>query len=1249
MEQFTAYIPADRRHAMALGESLPERSAGTALFADVSGFTALTEALVRSLGPKRGADELAQQLNRVYDALIAEVNNYGGAVLSFAGDAITCWFDEGGRPKTADHSSTVRDSEISGQQSAVGDRPSASLRAAACALALQATMAPFASIPIAGAGTASLAIKVGLASGPVRRFLVGDPAIQTIDVLAGDTLRRMTEAEHRAASGEVLADTATTAALGDRALVAEWREDRETGERYALLTGLAAPVPAAPWPDMPDGAVNDAAARPWLLPPVYERLRGGMGEFLTELRPAAALFLRFGGIDYDGDSLAREKLDAFILWAQRILRAYDSYILQLAIGDKGSFLYATFGAPIAHEDDTIRAVMAALELREPRFDFLGPVQVGVSQGSCRTGAYGGATRRTYGVLGDEVNMAARLMQAAPGGQALVSEGVRRATGERFTWEALPPFSVKGKARPVTAYRLIGVNHATIRLHEPRYALPMVGRQPELALVLERLGLAMAGQGQVVGISAEAGMGKSRLVAEVVQAAWQRSLTVYGGECQSYGTNTPYLAWQNIWRSFFGLDPATDPDGQIGSLRIALARIDADLLPQLPVLGPVLGLPIPDNELTAGFDARLRKTALESLLVSCLAARSAELPLLIVLEDCHWLDALSHDLLEVVGRAAGAMSILVLMVYRPPQLPRLLAPRVADLPHFRELRLDSLVPEEVAALVRLKLGQFMGDVASVPTELVERVNARAQGNPFYVEELLNYLRDQGIDPREAAALVRTELPASLQSLILSRIDRLSESQQSLIKVASVVGRLFRATVLWGVASFYGQQELVRRELEQLSALELTPLDTPDPELTYLFKHVVTQEVTYESLPYATRAALHGQIAEHLERAAQGRDQPVDLLAFHYDRSENLLKRREYLLRAGAAAQAIYANPAALDYFRRALPLLEGRPRAELLLRLGAVLELVGEWAEATAHYGAALELATALGEPILLGQAEVALGELLRKRGEYEGARERYGRARAAFAAAGDRAGQARTISCDGSLAYQQGDLAGARRRFEECLEIRRLLDDQSEQAKALNNLGVVAWSEGAYAEARGFYERSLAIKRAENNKWAVANSLNNLSLLAQDQGDGQQARAAAEEAVALLREVGDRWALASALHVLGTVVVAQSDYPAGAAHYAEALRISHMLGDRYTTAYLLEDTGILAAQLGQPERALRLLAAAEALREAIGAPRKAQEQSRVDEAAALARETLTPAEAAAAASQGRALNTVLAVEEALQI
>jgi adenylate cyclase len=1258
MESPQTYIPTDRRLAIAQGVDLPEQDTGAALFADISGFTPLTELLVRALGPQRGAEELPRQLNLVYDALIVETDRYGGSVIGFSGDAITCWFSEAFEPgniQTLGRSSVeaVADSSVETadrSDSQTLQRSSAALRAAACALAIQQAMAPFASIEIAGAGQVSLGIKVAVTVGPARRFVIGDPQIQRIDALAGATIARLAAAEHQAERGDVMIDEACVMALGEAAVLSGWRADEESGLRFAMLERLSVAVEPTPWPSDDQIALSPEQVRPWLLPPVFERLSSGMGEFLTELRPAVALFLRFGGIDYDGDASAGAQLDSYIIWAERVLERYGGFLLQLTIGDKGSYFYAAFGAPLTHEDNATRAALAALALlaTPPELAYVGAVQIGVSQGRMRTGAYGGATRRTYGVLGDDVNMAARLMQAAPPGQIYVSAEARKPTQDAFIWWRLAPIRVKGKSQPIILHRLLEAQERrTIRLQAPRYALPMIGRAEELATITQLLEVASAGVGQIVGVTAEAGVGKSRLVAEVIRIAQARGAVAFGGECQAYGTNTSYLVWRTIWRAFFGVDQAQSSETQIATLERELSQIDAALLARLPLLGAVLNLDIPDSELTAGLDAKLRRSSLEALLITCLLARAAETPLLIVLEDAHWLDSLSHDLLEAIGRAISGSAVLLLIAYRPPQVEQRLALRVSKMTHFTEVSLGALAQAEIEQLLRSKLANLYGPEVEALPALIEQVSTRAQGNPFYVEELLNYLHDRGIDPRDTLAITQAELPASLHGLILSRIDQLSENQKVLIKVASVIGRLFRASMLWGVFRSFGDADRLRNDLDILSQVDLTPLDTPDPELMYLFKHVMTQEVAYESLPFATRAVLHDQIGLQIEHSyAENIDQAIDLLAFHFSRTENIPKQRTYLLRAGELAQADYANPAALSYYERVMPLLDGAERAGVLLRVGQVHEHTGQWDAADSNYQQALALAEESADVRLQQQCQIALGELRRRQGGYAEAAQRYSAAQGLAEQIDDQAGIAKALICLGTLATQQGDYVSARERYGRSMAIRQALDDQLNIANVLNNLCIVAYYEGDYPQARALQEQSLGIRRTLRNKWALANSLNNLGAILSDQGDLALARQHLDEAIGIQREIGDPAAIALTLHSLANLERTRGTYDAAVRFYHESIMINMRIGDRWTATQAIEDLAWLAALQEDAERALRLAGAASAARAAMGAPLAPGDQARLDAALAPARQALGD-QAASVWEAGQSLTFEQAAELAL--
>jgi predicted ATPase/class 3 adenylate cyclase len=1165
-----AYIPGDRRLALAGGLEMPNRVQGAALFADISGFTTLTEALVEELGRQRGVEELTASLNDVFHALIAELHRYGGDVIYFSGDAVTCWIDEDD-----------------------------GTRATACALAMQSTIDRVGRLVTPAGSSVRVELKVAVAVGHARRFLVGDPGIQLIDVLAGQLIDTLAAAEHVAERGEVVLAASAREALGARVETGDERLDEE-GERCWVVERLTVPVDDAPLPLL-DGPLDDDLVAEWLLPPVYERMRTGRGELLAELRPAIPVFVRFGGIDFDADD-AVPKLDEFVTQAQRVFADQGGNLLQLTVGDKGAYLYGVFGSPVAHEDDAVRAMTTALALRDLESQTAATgIQIGVAHGRLRSGTYGHDLRRTFVCLGDAVNLAARLMSAAGPGEVYVADSVRHAAGDAFLWETRESFTPKGKAEAVTPHALLGAT-GRAPLREIRHRLPMFGRAEDLAHLLTRLDDSVGGAGRIVGIAAEAGVGKSRLVAELVRVARRRGELVVVGECQAAGATTAYFAWREIWRMLFGLSDDAPEEAQVARVEAELRAVDPSLVARTPLLEPVLGLTLRDNELTAALDAKVRKTSLESLLVTFLRARAAHRPIVIVLDDCHWLDELSRDLLVEVCRAISSERVLVLLGYRPHS-------DIGDsfgietLPYFEERPLTLLGKDEIAHLITAKVGQILGGGTTPPEALISLVARRAEGNPFYVEELVNYLAGTNVDLDDETAVANVELPDSLYTLILSRIDTLAERPRSTLKVASVLGRSFRAAPLPEVYPELGGAEHVAESLDVLRSADLVSLDV-EAEGSYLFRHVVAQEVAYESIPYAIRTSLHESTARVIEH--EGPDAielQLDLLAHHYWRSENVEKKREYLGRAGAAARAAYANSAAIDYFERLATLEDGTARAGVLLDLGEVLELTGAWARAAEADEEALGVAANAADATLGARAETALAEVARKTGAFDDAQERLARARAVFDETGDDAGLGRVLHLTGTIAAQRGEYDAARERYLESLEVRERVGDRAGMASLLSNLGVVAEYEGDYPAARASHERALELRSEIGDRWAIGVSQTNLGMIAALQGNLEEARERFEDSIRLNREVGDPWMVAIGLNNLGNAARDLGDLAAARANYAASLHAYEAYDDRWALAHLLEDVGRLAAVAGEAADAVRLDRAALSLREEIGAPR----------------------------------------------
>jgi class 3 adenylate cyclase/tetratricopeptide (TPR) repeat protein len=1242
-ESLSVYIPIDRRQAIVRGEGLPDRTRGAALFADISGFTPLTNALAEELGPRRGAEELTRQLNAVYGALITEVHRYRGSVIGFSGDAITCWFDDPSASSGQAPSATLR--QGSGQGS-----DQAGLRATACALALQQAMGQFAEVATPSGQTVSLAIKVAVTAGPARRFLVGDPQRQYLDVLAGATLERMAAAEALAEKGEVVVGAEVISQLSGNVEIVEWREDVETSHRFAVISGLADQTEVAPSLDLP--TLSEEQARPWLLPPIYERLKVGRGQFLAEIRPVVALFLKFGGIDYDEDDAAGAKLDAYIRWVQSVLARYDESYLRLTVGDKGSFLFAAFGVPLVHDDDAARAVAVALELRSPPggMDFVKDVQIGLSQGRIWAGACGSSRRCAYDMMGDEVNLAARLMGKAQPGQILVSKRVADAAAKNYDFRHPRMIALKGLKDPLPIFEVLGR-----RIRPLIFTSPLLGREDELAQMEQALQAVLSGKGQVLRLEGGAGIGKSHLAAEFSERAINRGLRVVQGTCQSTSQGIAYYPWRQVLRSLLGLaeEPLAGRDlkswtgQQIAQVEALVNYTNPGWLPRLPLLGDLLDLPIPDNATTAAFDARLRQEALFALAVEMVQNWAQGQPLLLLVEDVHWMDEASLGLTLNLSRAMAKAPLLLLLVHRPPVGEG--QPLLADLnrlPYHTHLHLQELSPQGVAALVANRL---QGRPSALALTLIQ---TQAQGNPFFAVELVNalhesgalYLRDDGrwaltealfntlreanclakedgdwvLAPQAPLSAVDLGISDSVQGIVLSRIDRLPEEHKLTLKAASVVGHVFEFDLLARSHPHQPAPEALLAQMEMLQARGLIRLETPQPEPTYAFRHHITQEGVYGTLLESQRRELHGAVGQALEDL---RPEAVERLAYHYSRSAVRDKTLLYLDKAARKTQREYANETALNYYKQALELEErwewcrgqvkvlhilgrredqraaleslttapGAPGFEVAYLRGQYHEAVGEYAQAQAATERALSAARDRADVAAEAGCLARLGLIARRQGEYDEAKNWYDQALELLE--GEEAypdEKAQVLNGLGIVHREQGDFDQAKAYYEQALTMSRLSGNRRGEAQALNDLGVTAFYERNFAEALAFHRQTLEIRRTIGDRAGEGMSLYNLAQVAHDAGDFGQAEKDLLAAMAIFQTTGNRWHEVNVWNDMGILYHELGDLPTARTCLRRGLQLAQEIGDESGQAYILANLGLVTCDKGDLETAERL-------------------------------------------------------------
>lgn len=936
-----SFIPNDRRQALANGEALPERARGAVLFADISGFSALTMKLEEESGAERAAEALSFHLDRIYGVLIGEVHGYGGSVIGFSGDAVNCWFD-------------------------AGRSPQATAQALECAQSVRAKLAAL-DRPVTPSGRViEIGIKIAVTAGDARRFVVGNQSIQSVDVLAGRTLDRAAVAEQLARTNEIIAGEEVVTELGSAVSVNAWRKT-SSGERFASVSEVRTNLSV----EAPSSAVDVSrdAAEPWVLEPVRERILGGEERFVAAIKWASALFVKFSGIDYDGDDRAGEKLDHYIQWVQSVVEQYQGHLLQVTLGDKGSYLYISFGALLTHEDDPARALETAHALRHvpARLETIERTQIGVGHGKIYAGMYGSSVRRTFGALGDEVNNAALLMSRADAGEILVTNQAARAAEASFLFEPTAPILLKGRGRAEPQQRLVGKKERPVaQTLTAGSETPLVGREKEL-VTLRRAILSYIEEGRPCRLSleGEAGIGKSRLVAELIRVAGSQGATIWLGAGDGIENATPYRAWRPIFRQLFGIAPGDTTENVREKVTERLAS-EPMLHERAPLFNPVLPARLEDNHLTSEMTDELRAINTSSTLLQLLRAeQEGSSSNILIMEDAQWLDSASRALLNEV---LAELSTAVIIVTRDTASER---PNdeegpdgaVADPTAVERIVLAPLEPTDIVTLVTNRLG-----VEHLPESVSDLILERAEGNPVLAEEIALALRGMGlitIDKGRARVqassdkLAEVDLPTNVQGIVTSRLDRLPASVQLTLKVASVIGRRFSLETLVDVHPVASEASGLG---EHIASLEESGILEREGGVdgSCSFRHAVTHEAAYDMLLPNQKQEVHHAVATWLEARYADNLEPHDSrLAFHWNNAvasgrvddASVSSARFYLERVASQALSNGAYKEAIQSYDRLLEIdgtAEDRPRG--LERAHQRASWTGKLAEAHVLWG-----------------------------------------------------------------------------------------------------------------------------------------------------------------------------------------------------------------------------------------------------------------------------------------------------------
>ena len=593
-------------------------------------------------------------------------------------------------------------------------------------------------------------------------------------------------------------------------------------------------------------------------------------------------------------------------------------------GFTGDGVMAVFGAPVALEDAPLRACRAALAIRE-RLKAAGgdleakhgvrpQLRIGINTGLAVVGQVQGGAGADVTVLGDTVNVAARLQAMAEPEAVVMSEALHALVEGLVEASFVGAHQFKGKSEPQKVYRLDSIRQGATRFGAAlgRGLSAYVGREREMD-VLER-GLAEARvQLQVIDIVAEPGMGKSRLLHEFRQRIGKEQAFVLTGSCSPDGRQTPFLPFIEVVRGLFQVKVG-EAESDIGrKLEMGLTVLGLFSLENQGLLRNLLGLKPMDGAL-AGLDGVLIGLRTRDLLQSLLTARSS--PVVLLVEDLHWIDGASQEVLGKIVDGEAKLRLLILHTRRPEYEPPWREEPVAT-----TLRLEPLAAGEIRRLVQVRLG-----VEAPPEALVRLVAEKAEGNALFAEEILSFLGERGVLRTSGgkvefdANAVGGALPASVQSLLTARVDQLAPQDRSMLQAAAVIGRRFDPQLL-AVVTAVGVD--IDARLAAMQAFDLVYPETKSGD--YAFKHALVRDALFQSLLTATRVALHLRIAEEIERRSSNRlSEVAEVLAYHYDQTHDRAKAFTYLVMAGEKSFAVYSLDKSERYFEAALRLAEDDP-------------------------------------------------------------------------------------------------------------------------------------------------------------------------------------------------------------------------------------------------------------------------------------------------------------------------------------
>jgi len=1101
---------------------------GSLAFVDISGFTKLTERLARK--GRVGAEEMSDILSATFSALLAVAYADGAGLVKWGGDAVLLLFEG----------------------------PGHAARAARAAYRMRQTMREVGRIATTS-GLVTLRMSVGIHSGVFHFFLVGDPQLHRELLVSGPAASVTAQVEATASAGEIGLSPATAALLSPRVV-------RPGPDGIWLLSGEP-PVPGdEPAPELPRTDGLDLGGL--LSAPVRAHLLAGGGE--PEHRRIAVAFIQFSGTDDlladAGPAVLAQALDECVRNVQEAASRHGVTFFETDINRDGGKIMLVSGAPVSGGRNEERMLLATrLVLDRPgRL----PMRIGVNCGPVFSGDFGPEFRRTYSVKGDAINLAARVMGKAVPGQMLATSDVLARSRTLFETEPLLPFMVKGKSQPVNAASVGPLAGTAHEAHE----LPLVGREQELQVLGRAVADAVAGHGLLVELVGEPGIGKTRLVAELLDRAPE--MVTVTAACAEYESSTPYFPWRRLLREIASLPEQAPPDLVLRRLSDRVAPNHPELVAWLPLLGAPLDVELPPTPETSELSEKFRKARLEEVVERFLEA-TLTTPTVLVVEDAHLMDEASADLLTRLAASVSQNPWLLLVTrwdqptgFQPSTLTGSVAVRPAPLGEHDGLAL-------VAAAT---------SGAPLNPHRVDAIVARSGGNPMFL---------QGLLAAPADATGEGDLPESVEGMITSQIDRLPPGERSLLRCAAVLGASFSEDHL--------RHLLAADELPTGSASlhRLGEFLQPAGHGRFRFRHTLMRDVAYHGLAFRRRRELHGRAGQTLERSTATPQEYAELLSMHYFHAGRHTESWHYSTIAGQRSKAKYAYVEAAEFFRRAAECARRNPDVNDA-DLAAVYEGLGDAELRVGHYDAARQ---SYREARRRVSDDVRVAELLLKEAEMQLHQGRLPQTLAMLSRGLTRLGSREDSGALGQRSLVESSYAWCRSRQGRYREAWRWARQAREHAITAQHPTALAEAYGileqvatwaSYPRDEPYGQRALALYVELGDTLQQANTQNNLAAAAFFAGRWPEAVAMFEQARDAFERAGDVLGSSWATYNLADVALRQGRIADADALLSDPRAVSGGLKEAELLAFVARELGRARALGGRVSEGREMLESARA-------------------------------------------------------